>query len=136
LYINYALCYHHIDHWLYMIMFYVTWLASYPIALWLWINKTYVCMNVRMYVFMHVWMYVCMYICMYVHKYVYIYVVLLPGNFSNIKIILVTEAEIKSTLQSLKPRHSSGYDKILKSCACLISHPLSYFKLWPFWYII
>jgi len=54
----------------------------------------------------------------------------LPGNFPSIKIIPITEPEIKSTIHFLKPRKSSGYNeitrKILKACASLISHPLSY----------
>jgi hypothetical protein len=41
--------------------------------------------------------------------------------------ILITEAEIKSMINTLKPRKSSGYDeitsKILKTCASLISKP-------------
>jgi Notch-like protein len=53
-----------------------------------------------------------------------------PGNFPSIKIIPITEAEIKSIIHFLKPKKSTGYDeitsKILKACASLISHPLSY----------
>ena len=53
-----------------------------------------------------------------------------PGNFPCIKIIPITEAEIKSTIHSLTPKKSLGYygitRKILKACASLISHPLSY----------
>jgi hypothetical protein len=41
--------------------------------------------------------------------------------------ILITEAEIKSMINTLKPRKSSNYDditsKILKTCASLISKP-------------
>jgi hypothetical protein len=53
------------------------------------------------------------------------------GNFPSMKTIPITEAEIKSVIHSLKPKKSSGYDeipvsKILKACASLISHPLSY----------
>jgi hypothetical protein len=44
--------------------------------------------------------------------------------------IPITEAEIKSKIHSLNPKKSSGYDKItnkvLKTSASLISHPLSY----------
>jgi len=53
-----------------------------------------------------------------------------PRNFPNINIIPITEAEIKSIISSLKPKNSSGYDeitsKIIKSCASIISLPLSY----------
>jgi len=53
-----------------------------------------------------------------------------PGNFPCIKIIPFTEAEIKSTTHSLKPRKSSGHYEItrniLQACASLISHTLSY----------
>jgi hypothetical protein len=53
-----------------------------------------------------------------------------PGNFPSIKIIPITEAEIKSIVCSLKPKNSSGYDevtsKILKSCASIINLPLSF----------
>ena len=49
----------------------------------------------------------------------------LPGNFPSIKMILIIEAEIKSTINSLKPRNSSCYNEItseiLKTCASLIS---------------
>ena len=42
-----------------------------------------------------------------------------PGNFPSIKLIPITEAEIKSIIHSVKPKKSSGYDeitsKILKS---------------------
>jgi hypothetical protein len=54
-----------------------------------------------------------------------------PGNFPSIKIILINADEIKSRIHSLKQKikTSSGYDKItskiLKTCASLISHPLS-----------
>ena len=58
-------------------------------------------------------------VCMYIHMYVGIYVVLLPGNFCSIKIILVTSAEIKSMLQSLKPRNSSGYDETEHKILCM-----------------
>jgi len=48
----------------------------------------------------------------------------------SINIIPITEAEIKGTVSSLTPKNSSGYDeitsKIIKSCASLISIPLSY----------
>jgi hypothetical protein len=47
------------------------------------------------------------------------------GNFPSIKLISVTVAEIKSTISSLKPKNSSGYDeitsKILKNSASIIS---------------
>ena len=53
-----------------------------------------------------------------------------PGNFPTINIIPITEAEIKAIIRFLKPENSSGYDKItskiIKSCASLISIPLSY----------
>jgi len=53
-----------------------------------------------------------------------------PGNFPTINIIPVTEAEIKVIISSLKTKSSSGYEeitsKIIKSCASLISSPLSY----------
>jgi len=52
------------------------------------------------------------------------------GIFPNIKIIPITEAQIKSVIHSLKQKKSSGYNeitsKILKACASLISHPFSY----------
>jgi len=51
-----------------------------------------------------------------------------PGNFPSIKIIPITQAEIRSTIHS--HTKSSGYDeitrKILRACASLISHPVSY----------
>ena len=37
---------------------------------------------------------------------------LLLGNFHKIKIIPITDAEIQSTIYSLKPKKSSGYDEI------------------------
>jgi hypothetical protein len=50
-----------------------------------------------------------------------------PGNFPSIKIIQITEAQIKSIIHSLKPKKLSSYDeitsKILNACASLISHP-------------
>jgi hypothetical protein len=53
-----------------------------------------------------------------------------PGNFLIINIIPITEAAIKSIVRFLKPKNSSGYDeitsKIVKSCASVISLPLSY----------
>jgi hypothetical protein len=53
-----------------------------------------------------------------------------PGNFPRIKIILITEGEIRSIIHSLTPKKSYGCDEItstiLKACAALISHPLSY----------
>ena len=57
---------------------------------------------------------------------------LFPRNFSSIKIIPITENEIKSLKHSLQQtkKKSSGYDeitsKILKACASRISHPLRY----------
>ena len=52
-----------------------------------------------------------------------------PGNFSSIKIIPISEAQIKSIIHSLKQKNSSGYNeitsKILKACASLISNPFS-----------
>jgi hypothetical protein len=54
-------------------------------------------------------------------------------HFLEISLALInpfTEAEIKSIIHSLKLKKSTGYDeitsKILKACASLISHPLSY----------
>jgi hypothetical protein len=45
----------------------------------------------------------------------------------------ITEAEIKSIIHSLKPQNSSGYDeinsKIVKTCASVISHPLTSFAI-------
>jgi hypothetical protein len=35
-----------------------------------------------------------------------------PGNFPSIRIIPITEAEIKSIIHSLKPKNSLGYDKM------------------------
>jgi len=53
-----------------------------------------------------------------------------PGNFLTINIIPITEAEIKGIISSLRQKNSSGYDeitsKMIKSCAPLISIPLSY----------
>ena len=58
-----------------------------------------------------------------------------PGNFLSLKLIPITEAEIKSIIHSLKQKQKkkqkkSGYDertrKILKACASLFIHPLSY----------
>jgi hypothetical protein len=53
-----------------------------------------------------------------------------PGSFPTINIIPITEAEIKSVITSVKPKYSSGYDeitnKIIISCASIISFPLSY----------
>ena len=53
-----------------------------------------------------------------------------PGNFPSIKIIPITEAEIKSIIRALKPKNSSGYDeinsKIVKTCVSDISHPLTF----------
>jgi hypothetical protein len=55
---------------------------------------------------------------------------LFSRNFTSIKIIPVTATEIKSIIRSLKPKNSSGYDeiigKILKTCASIISLPLSF----------
>jgi hypothetical protein len=54
----------------------------------------------------------------------------LPGNFPSIRIIPITEAEIKSIIHSLKPKLSSGYgeinSKILKTCDSVFSHPLNF----------
>jgi len=54
----------------------------------------------------------------------------LPGNFSSAKIITITKPEIKNTFSKTKKKKSSGYNeitsKILKACASLVSHPLSY----------
>ena len=53
-----------------------------------------------------------------------------PGKFVSIKTIPTKEAEINSIIHSLTPTKSSGYNEItsniLKACASLISHPLSY----------
>jgi hypothetical protein len=50
-------------------------------------------------------------------------------KFPGIKTIPITETEIKSLIQFLKAKNSSGYDgitsKILKVCASLLSHPLT-----------
>jgi hypothetical protein len=47
-----------------------------------------------------------------------------------VKIIPITEAEMKSNIRFLKSKSASGYDettsKTLKVCATLIGHPLSY----------
>jgi hypothetical protein len=37
-----------------------------------------------------------------------------PGTFPSIKIILITEAEIKSIIHSLKSKKSTGYDEVNK----------------------
>ena len=51
-------------------------------------------------------------------------------RFPKIKIIPITEDEIKSILHSQKPKKSSGYDEItseiLKACVYLVNRPLSY----------
>ena len=52
-----------------------------------------------------------------------------PGNFPSIEIILITETEIKRIIHSLKPKQNRQVlvtSIILKTCASLISHPLSY----------
>jgi len=52
-----------------------------------------------------------------------------PGNFPSIEIILITEAEIKRIIHSLKPKQNRQVmvtSTILKTCASLISYPLSY----------
>jgi hypothetical protein len=58
-----------------------------------------------------------------------------PCKFCGIKIVSTPEAEIKSIILSLKSRNSSGYDeissKILKTCAPLISQPLSHIHNHP-----
>jgi len=60
-------------------------------------------------------------------------------NSPSIKIIPITEADIKSTVHSLKPKKSSGYyeitRKILQACASLISHPLTLRQLMSYIYI-
>ena len=52
------------------------------------------------------------------------------GNFPDINIIPIIEADIESIIHSQKPKESSGYDEIisniLKACASVISHPFSY----------
>jgi hypothetical protein len=52
-----------------------------------------------------------------------------PRKLPDFKIIPTTETEIKSIIQSLKAKNSTGYDgiisKILEACASLISHPLT-----------
>ena len=57
---------------------------------------------------------------------------LFPGHFPTIKTITITEFEIKSLTPSIKPKESSGYDEIisniLKSCASVMTLPLSYIK--------
>ncbi|GFG38826.1 hypothetical protein Cfor_11239 [Coptotermes formosanus] len=53
-----------------------------------------------------------------------------PINFPSLKIIPISEPEIRIIINSLKAKNSSGYDeissKILKACSTLISYPLSY----------
>jgi len=54
---------------------------------------------------------------------------LFPGNFPSIEIILITEVEIKGIMHSLKPKQNHQVmvtSTILKICASLICHPLSY----------
>jgi hypothetical protein len=50
-----------------------------------------------------------------------------PCKFHGIKIVPISEGEIKSIILSLKSKNSSGYDKILskilKACASVISEP-------------
>ena len=53
----------------------------------------------------------------------------LPGIFPSIKVIPITEAEVKNIIHSLKPKKSGYYEitsTILKACATLISYTLSY----------
>jgi hypothetical protein len=51
-------------------------------------------------------------------------------NIVYMETIPVTEAEVISIIQSLKPKNTAGYDgisnKILKQCAHIISKPLTY----------
>jgi hypothetical protein len=53
-----------------------------------------------------------------------------PKNFPDFKIIPTTETEIKSIIHSLKAKNSTDYGEIvsktLKTCASLISHPLTH----------
>ena len=53
------------------------------------------------------------------------------NDFSQMKIIPVSEGESRNLIRSLKAKDSSGYDgistKILKKCNSLISKRLSYF---------
>ena len=51
-------------------------------------------------------------------------------NPAQMKIIPVTEAEVKATIKTLKSKNSTGYDgisnSILKKCMHLISKPLTH----------
>jgi hypothetical protein len=51
-------------------------------------------------------------------------------NIVQMKIIRVSEAEVKTTIMSLKPKNSTGYygipNKILKHCVHSVSKPLTY----------
>jgi hypothetical protein len=51
-------------------------------------------------------------------------------NIAHMETIPVTETEVISIIQSLKPKNTAGYDgisnKILKHCAHIISKPLTY----------
>jgi hypothetical protein len=53
-----------------------------------------------------------------------------PVKITSINIIPTTETEMKSVINSLKSKNSSGYDevrsKILKACSALISCPLTH----------
>jgi hypothetical protein len=53
-----------------------------------------------------------------------------PANFPSLKTIPTTAAEKISIILSLKTKNSADYDeiksKILKTCATVISHPLSF----------
>jgi hypothetical protein len=51
-------------------------------------------------------------------------------NIVQMKIIQISEAEVKTIIMSLKPKNSTGYEgipnKILKHCVPSISKPLTY----------
>jgi hypothetical protein len=52
-----------------------------------------------------------------------------PGKLPSIEIILITEAKIKIIIHSLNPKQNRQVmvtSTALKTCASLISHPLSY----------
>jgi hypothetical protein len=53
-----------------------------------------------------------------------------PGNFPSLKLIHITEVQIKRTIHSPKPTKSPGNGEItnmaFKACASVVSHPFSY----------